>query len=161
VAELAFEPKAAENPDDERGYFTKALLEGLSGGAAVDPALGGITSETLGVYVRKAVEELTKEQQHVQILVEAGSPLLLRACGAPTEATRPRWRITIALPASVAGEVELRSGDHSLVERRAADQVPWEVELEEGLYGVYPANGAGGAKIGLFEVLAGDAHVQL
>jgi hypothetical protein len=158
VAEFAFEPIAANDPDDQRGYFTKALLEGLRGAAAVDPDHGGITSETLAVYVRKTVEELTKDQQHAQILVEAGSPVLLRAANVPT---RPQRKITITLPGGVAGDVELRRGDHSVVERRAADQVPWEVELEEGLYGVYAVNGAGGPPLGLFEVLAGDRSVRL
>jgi hypothetical protein len=162
VAEFAFEPRAGDDPDQQRGYFTKALLEGLNGAAAVDPALGGITSETLAVYVRKAVEELTKDQQHAQILVEAGNPILLsQANGGPV---RPRWKITIALPAGFPGEIELRRGDHSVVEKRAAAETPWQVELEEGLYGVYALNGEGAPPLrnsGLFEVLAGDANVQL
>lgn len=158
VAELAFEPNPANNPDEHRGYFTKAVLDGLQGGAAVDPEQGGITSDTLGVYVRKAVEELTKDQQHAQIFVEAGDPIVLRPAAAPA---RPHWKITIALPAGLAGDVELRRGDHSVVESRAANQTPWEVELEEGLYGVYSTNGAGVPPVGLFEVLAGDANVRL
>jgi uncharacterized caspase-like protein len=158
LAELAYEPNPANNPDDQRGYFTKAVLEGLRGGAAVDPQLGGITTETLGVYVRKTVEELTQDQQHAQILVEAGNPIVLRSAAAPA---RPRWKITIALRAGLAGDVELRRGDHSVIETRAANQAPWEVELEEGMYGVYPANGAGAASIGLFEVLGRDANVRL
>ena len=163
VAEFAFEPVGADDPDDQRGYFTKALLEGLGGAAAVDSELGGITSETLAVYVRKAVEELTKDQQHAQILVEAGNPILLR----PTQVIaqqRPRWKVSIALPAGYQGDVELRRGDHSVVERRAAAPAPWQVELEEGLYGVYSVNGAGATPFtnsGLFEVLAGDTNVRL
>jgi len=164
LAEYAYEPRAAENPNDQRGFFTKALLDGLGGAAAIDPAVGGITSETLGVYVTKAVEELTKEQpvpQRAQMIVEAGTPILLRAV---ESAQRPRWHVTISLPAGFSGDAELRRGDRSVVETHAAGAGPWQVELEEGLYGVFPANGAAAphfANDGLFQVLGGATSVQL
>jgi hypothetical protein len=163
LAEFAYEPLEAENPDEQRGFFTRALLDGLTGAAAVDPDHGGITSETLAVYVTKAVEEMTKEQlvpQRAQILVEAGSPILLRA----TEAQqRPRWKVTIALPAGFAGQAELRCGDNSVVETHAAG-TPWELELDEGLYGVSAVNGQNAPEFangGLFQVLGRDTNVQL
>jgi hypothetical protein len=158
--ELAFEPLEAEHPDEQRGFFTKALLEGLRGAAAVDPDLGGITSETLAVYVTKAVEEMTKDQpvrQRAQILVEAGNPILLRATAVQQ---RPRWTVTIALPAGFSGQAVLRDGDNSEIARHDAG-TPWQLELDEGLYGVFPPNGRNARPIGLFEVLGGDTDVQL
>lgn len=163
LAELAYEPLEAESPDEQRGFFTKALLDGLAGAAAVDPNHGGITSETLAVYVSKAVEEMTKEQlvpQRAQILVEAGNPILLRPIAVQQ---RPKWTVTITLPAGFAGEVELRRGDQSVVERHPAG-TPWRLDLDEGLYGVFAVDGQaapGFANGGLFQVLGGDTNVQL
>lgn len=164
LAEYAYEPRKTENPNDQRGFFTKALLDGLGGAAAIDPAVGGITSETLGVYVTKAVEELTREQptpQRAQMIVEAGNPILLRAV---ESAQRPHWNVTISLPAGFSGDVELRRGDRSVVETHTAAATPWSVELEEGLYGVFPVGGQSGTRFandGLFQVLGGDMSVQL
>jgi len=164
LAEYAYEPQTPQNPNDQRGFFTKALLDGLGGAAAIDPEVGGITSETLGVYVTKAVEELTREQptpQRAQMVVEAGTSILLRAVKA---AQRPRWQVTIALPAGFSGDVELRRGDRSVVETHTAAATPWLVELEEGLYGVFTVTGEGAPKFandGLFQVLGGDTNVQL
>jgi hypothetical protein len=158
LGELAFEPFEAEDPDKERGFFTRALLDALER-APVDPAAGGITSETLGPYVRQTVEELTKEAPNPQlakIVVEAGEPILLR----PAQASeRARWKVTITLPAGFAGEAELLRGDRSLVERRSAAAGPWELQLEEGFYGVFPAGGA--QPLHLFQVVGGDIDVRL
>lgn len=161
--EQGFEPTYAADPDQQRGFFTRAVLEGLEGSASVDADEGGVTSETLAKFAGKRVEDLTKDAekpQIVQFLIEVGKPILLSR----REATpRSRWNVTITLPAHFAGEVELRRGDRSLVERRIAGTAPWKVELEEGLYGVHPVDG--GAQPfengGLFEVFGGDASVDL
>ena len=159
LAELAYEPLTADQPDEQRGFFTRAVLEGLGGKAGVDEARGGITSDTLAVFVRKRVADLTKKQtvpQQAQIIGEAGNPILLRATQVQE---RPKWDVTINLPGDFAGEAELRRGDRSVVERHAAG-TPWVVQLDEGFYGVFAVNGQQAA-LRVFEVFGGDAIVDV
>ena len=52
-----------ERPDWNNGAFTKALVEGLTGAAAMGTT-GRITYNMLNVYVSERVKELTRGQQH-------------------------------------------------------------------------------------------------
>ena len=52
-----------EHPDWNNGAFTKALVEGLGGAAAIGTS-GRITFGMLNVYVSERVKELTSGQQH-------------------------------------------------------------------------------------------------
>lgn len=55
---------SVERDDWRHGAFTKALLEGLQGGADTAPADRRITVRELKEYVTKRVEKLTDGQQH-------------------------------------------------------------------------------------------------
>jgi WD40 repeat protein len=52
-----------EGPEWNNGAFTKALVEGLAGAAAIGTS-GRITYNMLNIYVSERVKDLTKGQQH-------------------------------------------------------------------------------------------------
>jgi WD40 repeat protein len=62
-----------EDPSWEHGAFTKALLEGLSGQAAI-PGKGKITVKSLDAYISERVKELTKGKQHPTSVVPPNVP---------------------------------------------------------------------------------------
>lgn len=53
-----------ERPEWNNGAFTKALIEGLTGQAAMIQSSPAITFKMLDLYVSERVKELTKGQQH-------------------------------------------------------------------------------------------------
>lgn len=69
-------------PGDRRGYFTRALIEGLRGKAAIDPRHGAITSTTLAEYMAVAVEDATEHKpfpQRVEMPSDPANPILFGA----------------------------------------------------------------------------------
>lgn len=155
--EPAFEPT---EDDDGHGYFTRALIDGLSGGA---PDLAGdITTTSLGEYVGRAVPVLTegkRRPQHPSMPVDAAKPIVI--CPGPLP--KPRRTVTIHFPAGYASEVELSFDQRPTGDRWRAALGPWTIELDEGLYRVRPIDGipvpfAEGGKI---DVIAMDRNVRL
>lgn len=156
----AFEPKEG---DDGHGYFTQALIDGLRGGAA-DPLTGKITTTSLGEYVARAVPVLTENKRYPQVPTmpfDIAKPIVLRP---PIGALAPiRRRVTIEFPAGYAGEVGLVLGRTPTGDRWRADDGPWQIELDEGIYKVQPSNGAPVQfrENGIFDVIAKDRDVKL
>ncbi|RYZ20450.1 MAG: peptidase C14 [Chitinophagaceae bacterium] len=62
-----------EDPSWEHGAFTMALLEGLSGKAAI-PGKTKITIKSLDAYISERVKELTKGKQHPTSVVPPNVP---------------------------------------------------------------------------------------
>jgi len=62
-----------EDPSWKHGAFTLALLEGLSGKAAV-PGKNKITVKSLDIYISERVKELTKGKQHPTSVVPPNVP---------------------------------------------------------------------------------------
>ena len=157
--DVAYEPSM--NGDDGRGYYTKALLEGL-GGAAVDPDVPGeINSTSLQNYVRKRVTEMTKDKAVPQIpeMAAPGAKVVFR-----TGAQRPRRQITIHFPAGFARRVMLSDGKLAKVGEWDPAQGDWVQPLDDGNYEVRPLDAADGhefAKDGLFKVVGEDRRVDL
>ena len=147
--------------DDARGYFTRALIEGLEH-AKLDED-GAVTASTLAPYVKSAVAEQTRDKLHPQtaeLYADAGARVVFRA-GPPT--ARAKRQVAISFPPGYAGRVELRLGMEPIGVHDAAAG-PWSLELEEGIYEVAAAAGeppAAFAEHGLFKVVGGDASVQL
>lgn len=62
-----------EDPSWQHGAFTKALLEGLSGKAAI-PGKNKITVKSLDAYVSERVKELTQGKQHPTSVIPPNVP---------------------------------------------------------------------------------------
>ena len=164
-AELAYEPTPEEerDPDLARGYFTRALLEGLNG-SAEDPQTHAITSESLSKYVRQRSIDLTKHKptpQEPPMYHDAAAPIVFRAAGVvPGVASFP----VIIEFGTHAGRFVLSDGDGAIVRQGETTGEPWTLELPNGIYEVRredAVDGTGLANNGLFRVTGGARHVQL
>lgn len=162
--ESAFEPTDVTRPDDGRGYFTRALLDGLTGGA--QDLTGRIDTLSLAAYVAASVKAQTSDRPFTQrptMPIDAANPIVFRMPGG--QLPRHRRTVTVHFPADWAGPVELRSGSGFQSTGRSWDATrgPWRLEVEEGLWAVHaeqpPAGGF--ASGGAFSVIARDADVQL
>lgn len=124
---LSFEDTDESIPADERrGYFSKALVEGLRGNAA-DPDTGLVTHELLRAYVDKVVAERTSSKpaglrQGIETRQSGGNLVF----GPPRTRAAPRAqrgdhrargrelrKIVIRFPARMRGRVELVAPDGS------------------------------------------------
>lgn len=174
--DLAYEPPRGENPDEQRGYFTQALLEGLRGQAAEPFPYGEINTNTLGKYVKQRVQDLTKHRkppQKPKMESDPGEPIIFRAAalpplggalapaGAPGAAGEHVVRITFATP--YQGKVALRGTDNNILRGHRASDGDLTVSLANGLYEVTAEDGvvAEFQKGGRFRVLGEDKHVEL
>jgi hypothetical protein len=158
LGDAAWEPIATADRDAARGYFTRALLAGLKGGA-IDPDRGVVTSTTLAQYVAQAVEAATQGvvpyPQKAEHKLDIDAPILF------TSASRPiSRRVTIGFPAGFAGAVVLRSSASAALGTWEAGVGPWVLELPDGYYEVEPV-APGGPTDWLFKVVGADVDVQL
>lgn len=161
--DLAYEPPVAPGQlaDDQRGYFTTALLEGLFGFAA-DPT-GAIDSASLTKYVGTRVFELTKHRKPTQtptMDADLNASILFRPHS--QQPARPAAHsIRILFPAGFAGTATLRDGTDAVLESFAA-AAEATVQLPNGLYSMTPdAPGAAFRDSGLFRVWGSDRYVNL
>jgi hypothetical protein len=141
--------------DEARGYFTRALLDGLRGGAARDDS-GVITAAKLSGFVKTVVAEQTSAQpfpQEAQIHGEFTEEIRFGAPAAP-----PKRAVTIVLPAAAQAARVVKDGSELAV-WDGADR-DWRVELADGLYEV-EAGGVALANDGLFKVAGKDRRVEL
>jgi hypothetical protein len=158
--ELAYEPTAEEvpNADEARGYFTKALLEGLQGGAAEH---GWVNSASLEKFVRDRVPQLTakkKPPQEAPFIVQVKEPI--RFC----RAEEPSWLITIEFPDGFTGTVELFRNAEQLLGRWDVAQGPWRISLPKSSYEVRLAGAEDGTYWkgdGLFRVMGEPRSIRL
>jgi hypothetical protein len=175
---LAFEDTDPTIPPDERrGYFSQALLEGLRGNAA-DPETGYVTSTALAGYVNDLVTERTKTKPAAlrQRLVMSGDLTHPLAFGPARTVPRtpvdspsgakgrePR-KVRICFPVGFTGLVELVAPDRTISPWDAADG-PWLIWLYDGTWVVQHSgshlDGSGFADGGAFTVLGGGRNVQL
>jgi hypothetical protein len=119
-----------------RGLFTRALLEGLQGAAAVlsqlTPGTYDITSDSLKVYVRNRLDELTEEENVRQHLAwnPAGSTedvVLVR------HATPQMWRVSVRAPFPT-GEIVVSDKWGEDIGRENVDEGVARFDLPPGLY---------------------------
>lgn len=151
--------------DLRRGYFSKALVAGLSGEAR-DEASGYVTSVSLSDYLHRQVPELTRElgeykRQAVDMTMNPAIPMRFGPQRVLPTAGKEH-PVTIRFPAGFTGEVELRYPQDMRVPYRAASG-PWTLELPEGIYMVVHPGGYhtdGFANQGIFTV-TGALNVQL
>ncbi|WAJ34398.1 caspase family protein [Arthrobacter sp. FX8] len=138
----AYESVEAGVPADERrGYFTKAVLQGLRGAASIDPDYQAISSTTLTRYVNLAVQQSTagkRIQQRVQMPEEPARPILFPSRQSSAVALqRPhKYEIRLRFPAGWSEPVELLTNGGERLRYEGAP-TPWVLSLPPGLYGVY------------------------
>lgn len=160
-ADPAFEQTEQHIPPDERrGYFTRALLDGLAGAAPVDNAKGAITSTTLAGYVSRAVAAATSNlsvPQAVEMPLDGANPICF---GPPTQVVT--YDVNIHLPEGWHDPVELLMPGG---ERTAWNNGPnpWNRRLCAGIHAVLRPGTLDGTAFengGMFMV-TGDRDVHL
>lgn len=158
--------------DARRGYFSRALVDGLRGNAA-DPDTGQVTSTRLRDYVVPLVADRSRTksfQQTVEMPVDRDmvfGPVHVAPEPEPHAASTPgrqRRRVVIRFPSGFVGEVELVAPDGTLLAWDSADG-DWIVRLYDGVWFVQRAgtrmDTGGLADDGVFTVEGVDRDVQL
>jgi uncharacterized caspase-like protein len=166
-AQSAYEDADASLPPDQRrGYFTRALLDGLREKGLARPD-GTITAQSLLGFVRSRVDATVpgnaeSGRQRVTVvgtLTDPAHDIVLSS----SATTAKIATVTIHFPAGFAAAVELELPDGT---RRAADAGagPWTLELPVGRYGVVLAGTEDAGPFageGLFRVDGADRDVHL
>lgn len=155
VGEDALEPEDPVDPDQARGIFTGAVLDGLEGGAASE---GKVTSSQLALYVRSAVEERTARAMVPQ-KVEFPGDLAQQIVVCKVDSA-PLRRLTVRFPAAASGMAQIRNGVFEIVVTRAISEAPWTIELEDGFYELAPVAGGSGFSAQVFKVAGEDLDVH-
>jgi hypothetical protein len=163
AGDLAFEESKRYDPevpeDERRGYFSRALIDGLKGNA-IDAKTGFVTDLSLRNYVRRQVRERTKnrpahQMQTIEMNPNAEPPITF---GEKREV--PHYLVVIRFPPELSGEVDLIAPDESSNGRWRISDGPWTNRLYYGLWRVQRA-GVDRDTIGAFEVIGADRDVQL
>lgn len=166
--DLAYEPPRDEAADEQRGYFTRALLEGLRGQAAEPPGYGEINSNTLAKYVRQRVKDLTKhrrQQQEPRMDADPAAPIVFRPASPPPVAPPPEalgHEIRIQFVTPYQGKVALRDNDNKILQEHQTADGDFVVRLPNGLYELTAEDGDAAFRGGgFFKVLGEPKHVQV
>jgi uncharacterized caspase-like protein len=137
--DVAREPVGpVEDPDAQRGFFTRALLDGLRNG--VGAADGSVDVASLERHMRNHVESATNgssRRQSTRFVVESDEPVILRAPD-PTRAAVPPVAHKVVLRFQQDPPAQVKLLDGSLEQLSAVDVVEGAavVELSDGIYGV-------------------------
>lgn len=150
--------------DQRRGYFSRALVDGLNGAARDDQ--GYVTSVSLSRYLSDTVPLLTHhlpdyKRQSVQMLVDPSRPIRFGSQHVPAAGMRLH-PVRISFPEGFDGDVDLLRPDGSRVSWDAS-LGPWELDLRDGIYLVTHPGGfstEGFSGNGTFDVI-GARDVQL
>lgn len=159
--DLAFEGDGS--PDERRGYFTSALLDGLRG-AAAEKETGRVMAYGLADYVQRRVQHATEDRLRPQrpTMPAAEDFLICRV----DEVKLAKFNIKVVFPDNYQGQAELRKG---------REVVPLDVtgdggrertlELEEGIYQAWSVEPPDGpepfTENGKFVVVKEGQHVEL
>jgi hypothetical protein len=156
LGDAALEPVSGD-PDDQRGYFTGALLDGLNGHAA-DLRTHEVTDTTLRAYVQREVDERArrdKKKQLAELKLFTGQDMVLTEVReVPVETEH---LVTIDFGPQRIGTVVLIASDLTERDRWSGQDGPWRLRLPTGLYEVrYEAEPPV-----IIRVAGGDVRVQL
>ena len=120
----------SQNGPHIRGYFTRALLAGLRGGAAQAP--GGVTASKLKAHLEAEIPRIAKEHGHRQL------PEVRNGLPANPESifghAYPQTHVKITFTNIRDGETTLEGPDLSIIRSGDASTGPWECYLPKGLY---------------------------
>jgi uncharacterized caspase-like protein len=161
--DIAYEPSPEENanPDQQRGYFTQALLEGLKGQAVDDPITGVIDSNSLANYVRQRVQDLTEHRKYPQkpeMPTDPAAPIIFR------QQAQPQHEVRLKFVTPYAGKAQLHNGHNDCIGEHEVAEGEWVKPLANGLYQVTPKDGVTGVKFrndGFFKVWGEPINVEL
>ncbi len=181
AGDLAREENARSDPevppDERRGYFSRALIEGLEGNAT-HPRTGYVTAENLQAYVSISVRERTAnrpahQQQAIEMKPDPSHPMTFGPKRRVPRSTaqcprgvpgRQRRQVVIRFPPGFDGDVDLIAPDGSLMYWQAS-KGPWTVMLYDAIWTVQHAgtdrDTTGFAGNGAFHVIGADRDVQL
>ena len=154
--EVALEPVDPVDPEEARGIFTRALLDGLRGSAAND---GVVTSGSLASYVRSSVEGLTRNSKTPQ-KVEFPADLSQRINICFPQGSAPLRTVTLRFPSSAYGEAVIRNGSFEIIERETTVSGTWTAQLEDGFYLLDFGERSGGFKPQKFQLVGEDIDVD-
>lgn len=147
--------------DEARGYFTRALLEGLRGSAA--DSTGAVTARSLADHVVQVVETTTRDKRFPQQARFPGDVPALVFRPASETVTRAKRPVTIVFPPGYTARVVLRLNLKPIIKHDTAEG-PLRIELQDGYYEVAPDAGepaAAFADNGLFKVSGEGRNVSL
>ncbi len=154
--DYAYEPEPDLPPDDRRGYFTAALLEGLKG-KAVNPEKGVVDSNSLAAYVSKKVTETTAHMpapQAPQIFTEPGNPIIFRQVVNVSEVS-----VTIHFNHS-SGQAKLIDGQLKPAGQWSIEDGDWELPLKNGMYRLV-VEADGETQVKYFDVMGENTNVTI
>lgn len=118
-----------------RGHFTRALIDGLKGGAAEDT--GGVRASRLKEYLEIHTPEIAKLAKHTQTPeVRNGFPSSPEPLfGSATPPVAPK-RVAVEIRFNDGDDTEfvLEDGNLEVVKRGKASSGPWAVRLSRGNY---------------------------
>ena len=158
LGDKAWEGRDAADRDRARGYFTRALLDGLRGGAA-DPS-GAVTSPALGEYIETALAEMTRGSPFAQDAEPHHRPGSALVFGG--DRARVLHRATVHFPAGFTEAVIARSGhgdEHGPWQPSDGD---WELDLPDGFYEIVVAEPRpDDHRSWLFKIVAADVVVSI
>lgn len=158
--EVALEPVNPADPDEARGIFTRAVLDGLKGSAASD---GVVTSQSLATYVRSSVENRTKNSKVPQ-KVEFSADLAQKINICFPQGPAPLRTVTLRFPPGAHGEAVIKNGSFEVVESREITpeeaQTVWTVALRDGFYRLEFGEDSGGFKPQTFSLVGEDINVD-
>ncbi len=153
----------AQNPDELRSYYTKALLQGLEG-EAVDTGKGEINTGSLAEYISLRLPELLGERAKYQVstfYANLQKPITFRK---GLKKTLPINTVTITFETDYKGEVILYDGDMCEIKRKKIDGAgsTWTICLNKGLFRMKATDGSATKfkNDGYFAIIGGD-DVQL
>lgn len=157
-----FDPKVPR--DERRGYFSRALIDGLEG-KATQPRTGYVTAFSLHAYVSAQVHERTAnrpahQRQEIEMKPD---PAHLMTFGPKHKVLY--HRVVIRFRPELGGDVDLVAPDGSVDDRWRVSDGPWTKWLYDGNWTVQHADTdrdtTGFCGNGAFQVIGADLHVQL
>jgi hypothetical protein len=164
----ALEESARHDPevpeDERRGYFSRALIDGLKGNA-IDPKTGFVTALSLRTYVSAQVKERTANRSAYQTQIIEMNPNAEPPMTFGPKREVPHYRVVISFPPGLSGDIDLVAPDKSLCDRWRVSDGPWTKRLHDGLWTVQHAgtdrDTTGFDGNGTFQVIGADRDVQL
>lgn len=152
----AYEPDIddAQDPDEFRGYFTTALLEGLYGKVMAPE----VNTLTLARYVDERVRELlehdSKKSQKCRIYGDMSNPIVFGP------STSSKHQLEIKFDTDFHGTAIVTNGDSKEVGRKSIEGAgtKWSIALDKGIHRVMAASGddPGFKMSGYFTVVGGN-----
>jgi hypothetical protein len=167
AGDLALEESARYDPevspDERRGYFSRALIDGLEGKAVAKT--GFVTAEYLQTYVSFQLKQQTADRpahqrQAIEMKPDPSHPMTF----GPKRPILPPRQVVIRFPPGFAGDVELVGPDRSS-QYWLASNGAWTVMLHDGIWTVQHADqdrdSTDFAENGAFWVFGANRDVQL